>query len=211
MLRYSAMKEALTQRDRMVRILRQQNLVRASELVEAGIAPITISRAVDDGVVARVGRGLYQLPDSDFETETTLAEASKRVPKGTICLISALAHHGLTDQMPRSVWMAISAKGWAPKIEYPPLRIVRFRPPNLDYGVERHLIAGVSVPVYSIPKSLADAFRNPKLLDRSVAIECMRNAITQSKANPSEIAGVAQDCGAWKQMQPYLETLTSYG
>ena len=134
-----------------------------------------------------------------------------RIPQGVVCLISALAYHGLTDQMPRKVWMTISAKGWAPSVEYPPLRIVRFRAPYLDYGVERHSISGVSVPIYSIPKSLADAFRNPKLLDRSVAIECMRNAITQRKSTPADIAEAARDCGAWKRMQPYLETLTSHG
>ena len=211
MLQCAVMKKAPTQRDRMVRMLQQQNLVRASELVAAGIASATIARAVDEGIVVRVGRGLYQLPDSDFEADTTLAEASKRVPKGTICLISALAYHGLTDQMPRKVWIAISARGWAPKVKYPPLRIVRFRPPNLEFGIEWHLIAGVNVPIYSIPKSLADAFRNPKLLDRSVAIECMRNAITQNKTTPSEIASAARDCGAWKQMRPYLDALTSYG
>jgi predicted transcriptional regulator of viral defense system len=126
-------------------------------------------------------------------------------------MISALAYHGLTDQMPRKVWMAIGAKDWEPSIEYPPLRIVRFRSPYLEYGIERYVISGVDVPIYSIPKSLADAFRNPKLLDRSVAIECLRNAVTRRKVTPAAIAEAARDCGAWKRMQPYLETITSHG
>lgn len=202
---------ALTQRDRMIRLLSSRTLARASELRAAGIAATTIARAVDDGEVIRVGRGLYQLPNSDADTAQTLAEASKRVPKGIICLISALAFHGLTDQMPRQVWMAIKANSWPPSIEYPPLRIVRFRPPYLEYGIERHSISDVTVPIYSIPKSLADAFRNPKLLDRSVAIESLRNAVTERKATPAAIAKAARDCGAWKRMQPYLETITSNG
>jgi predicted transcriptional regulator of viral defense system len=186
-------------------------MARASELHVAGIAATTIARAVEHGDVIRVGRGLYQLPDSDMDAETTLAEASKRVPKGTICMISALAYHGLTDQMPRKIWMAIGAKDWEPSIEYPPLRIVRFRSPYLEYGVERHAISGVDVPIYSIAKSLADAFRNPQLLDRSVAIECLRNAVTKRKATPVAIVEAARDCGAWKRMRPYLETITSNG
>ena len=113
------MLETLTQRDRMIRLLETHTLARASELRAVGIAATTISRAVEDGDVIRVGRGLYQLPDSDMDAALTLAEASKRVPKGTICMISALAYHGLTDQMPRKVWMAIGASGWAPSIEYP--------------------------------------------------------------------------------------------
>jgi len=202
---------AKTQRDRMIQLLQDRTMARASELQDAGIAATTIARAVKNGDVIRVGRGLYQLPNSDMDADVTLAEASKRVPKGTICMISALAYHGLTDQMPRKVWMAIGAKDWAPSIEYPPLRIIRFRSPYLEYGIERHLISGVDVPIYSIPKSLADAFRIPKLVERSVAIECLRNAVTSRKTTPAVIAEAARDCGAWKRMRPYLETITSSG
>lgn len=200
-----------TQQDRLIQVLRNQPLARARELKAAGIDAPTIARAVRAGVVVRAGRGLYQLPGSELELESTLAEASKRVPKGVICMISALAYHQLTDQMPRKVWMAIGAKAWEPSVDYPPLRIVRFRSPYLEYGIERQLISGVSVPIYSIPKSLADAFRSQRFIDRSVAIECLRNAIEQRKATPAEIAQAAKDCRAWKQMQPYLEVMTANG
>lgn len=202
---------AQTQREKMIQLLEDRTMARASELQVAGVAASTIARAVEHGDVVRAGRGLYQLPDSEMDAEATLAEASKRVPKGTICMISALAYHGLTDQMPRKVWMAIGAKNWEPSIGYPPLRIIRFRSPYLEYGIKRHVISGVDVPIYSIPKSLADAFRNPKLLDRSVAIECLRNAVTRRKVTPAAIAEAARDCGAWKRMQPYLETIISNG
>ena len=200
-----------TQQDRLIQILRNQPLARARELKAVGIDAPTIARAVQAGVVVRAGRGLYQLPGSELDLESTLAEASKRVPKGVICMISALAYHQLTDQMPRKVWMAIGAKAWEPSVDYPPLRIVRFRSPYLEYGIERQLISGVPVPFYSIPKSLADAFRSQRFIDRSVAIECLRNAIEQRKATPAEIAQAAKDCRAWKQMQPYLEAMTANG
>jgi predicted transcriptional regulator of viral defense system len=186
-------------------------MARAGELHDAGIAASTIARAVESGDVLRVARGLYQLPGGKFCANMTLAEASKLVPKGIICMISALAYHGLTDQMPRKIWMAIGAKDWQPAFEYPPVRVVRFRTPYLEYGVERYRISGVDVPVYSIPKSLADVFRNPKLLDRSVAIECLRNAVTRRKTTPGAISEAARDCGAWNRMRPYLETITSNG
>ena len=200
-----------TQQDRLIQLLRDHPLARARDLKAAGVDAPTIARAVKSGVVVRAGRGLYQLPGSELDLESTLAEASKRVPKGVICMISALAYHGLTDQMPRKVWMAIGANAWQPSVDYPPLRIVRYRSPYLEYGVERHFISGVDVPLYSIPKSLADAFRNRRLIDRSVAVECLRNAIEQRKATPGEVAQAAADCGAWKQMQPYLEAITANG
>ena len=195
----------------MIRLLRKQTMARANELRAVGVAATTISRAVDDGAVIRISRGLYQLPDAEADIALTLAEASKRVPKGKICMVSALVYHGLTDQMPRKVWIAIGARDWEPTIDYPPLRIVRFRPPYLNYGVEMHWISGVAVPIYSIPKCLADAFRNPKLLDRAVAIECLRNAVSDRKATPAAIAEAARHCGAWNRIRPYLEVISSHG
>ncbi len=200
-----------TQREHLVRLLGEQTLARTKELITAGIAATTISRAVRDGDVLRISRGLYQLPGEEVDADQTLAEASKQVPKGIICMISALSYHGLTDQMPRKVWVAIGAKAWKPNICYPPLRIVRFRNPNFKYGVGRYSIANIDVPIYSVAKSLADAFRNPKLLDRSVAIECLRNALTSRKATPAEIADAAKHCGAWNRMRPYLEAMTHNG
>jgi hypothetical protein len=91
------------------------------------------------------------------------------------------------------------------------VRVVRLREPYLGYGIERHTIAGVEVAIYSVAKSLADAFRNARLVDRSVAIESLRSAIEQRKATPAEIAQAAMDCGAWKIMRPYLEALVQNG
>lgn len=200
-----------TQRDTLIGHLGEHAMARAHELRALGVAATTVSRAVNDGVVERLGRGLYRLSGGDMDANASLAEVSKRIPKATICLTSALAFHGLTDQMPRSVWIAIGQKDWKPVFDYPKIRVVRFRDAVLSGGVEHHSISGVSVPVYSVAKSLADAFRNPKLVDRSVAIEAVKAALRRRKASPAEIAKAAKAFKAWPKMQPYLEALTSNG
>jgi len=201
----------ISQRTKLRSLFTAHTMRRAGELRAAGIGPQTIARAVEEGELERISRGLYQLRGSEIEEHQILAEAAIRVPKGVIALTSALAFHGLTDQMPRRIWMAIGASDWSPVQSYPPLRIVRFTDPYLRQGVEHHTIAGVNVPIYSIPKTLADAFRNPKLVDRSVAVEGLRAAIEQRKATPSAIAEGAKAGGAWKTMRPYLEALTVNG
>lgn len=192
-------------------LLEAHHMMRAQELREAGISAQTIARAVESGEIERISRGIYQKRGAEIEENQILAEAAMRVPKGVVALVSALAFHGLTDQMPRRIWMAIGASDWAPVQSYPPLRMVRFTEPYLRQGIEHHVIAGLNVPVYSVPKTLADLFRNPKLVDRSVAVEGLRAALHQRKATPSAIAQGAKDGGAWKAMQPYLEALTSNG
>ena len=200
-----------SQRARMIDFMEAYAPARSKDLAAIGVAATAISRAVSDGAVVRIGRGLYQLPDSEPDLHSALIEIAKRAPKAVICLTSALSFHQLTDQLPRKIWIAIGAKDWAPKIDYPQIRVVRFREPYLTNGLEVHNIHGVDVRVYSITKSIADAFRNPKLVDRSVAIEAMKSTLNDRKATPGQLATAAQQNGAWNQMRPYLEALTSNG
>lgn len=200
-----------SQKAKLRNLLNACSMMRAQELREAGISAQTIARAVENREIERISRGVYQIRGAEIEENQILAEAAIRVPKGVVALVSALAFHDLTDQMPRRVWMAIGARDWTPVQSYPPLRMVRFTEPYLRHDIEHHTIAGVQVPIYSIPKTLADLFRNPKLVDRSVAMEGLRAALQQRKATPSAIAQGAKTGGAWKLMQPYLEALTSDG
>ena len=200
-----------TQRDRLHAVMATHTLVRARELRDVGIAGQTISRALENGEIDRIGRGLYARPDCDMDVDHALAETAKRIPQGVIAMVSALAYHGLTDQMPRKVWVAIGGSNWSPVPSYPPTRIVRFNAKYLRQGIETHTISGVEVPIYSIPKTLADMFRNGRMVDRSVAVEGLRAALDQRKATPGDIAEAAIQGGAWTIMRPYLEALTFNG
>ena len=200
-----------TQRQRLVEYLESHAPARARELEDIGVSAATISRAVRSGEILRLGRGVYSLPDSAPDTHESLIEIAKRAPKAVICLTSALAFHDLTDQLPRRVWIAIGAKDWEPKITDPKIRTVRFREPYFSGGVKEQQMGGATIRMYSIPKTLADAFRNRRLVDRSVAIEALKAAIEQRKTTPSAIAEAARTYGAWNQMRPYLEAVTSNG
>lgn len=200
-----------SQGERLRTIMAEQAIIRAQDLRKAGIAGSTIQRALEKGELARVSRGLYQNPYGDIDGNQTLAEIAKRIPKGVIAMTSALAFHGLTDQMPRTTWVAIGPSYWSPVQGYPPTRIVRFAEKYLTQGIGHHAISGVAVPIYSVPKTLADLFRNSRLVDRSVAVEGLRAALDQRKASPGEIAEAARAGGAWRIMRPYLEALTFNG
>jgi len=117
-----------TQIDKALALLRQNGLTRLSEFRRAGITAATITRLEEAGRIARRARGLYQLPDAPLDTHHSLAEAAKLVPGAIVCLASALAFHGLTDQIPARVWLAIGPKDWRPRLTYPPMRFVHFSP-----------------------------------------------------------------------------------
>jgi predicted transcriptional regulator of viral defense system len=190
-------------------MLRRNGITRLSEFRQAGITAATISRLEAAGTISRLARGLYQLPDAVVGPNHTLAEAAKLVPKGIICLTSALAFHELTDQVPARVWLAIGPKDWRPRLKYPPMRFGHFSTKQLRVGIEHHSIEGVSVPIFSITKTIADLFRYRRIVGINVAIEGLRETIRQRKATPGDIARRATEGGIWKVMEPYVSALTN--
>ena len=190
-------------------------MVRSYELERAGVSGVAISRMKDKGVLLQLGRGLYQLPDAPLEADHSLAQAAKRVPKGVVCLVSALAFHGLTDAIPARVWMAIGPKDRRPRVEEPPLQIVRFGEKTLHAGVQKHTIEQVPVRIYDPAKTVVDLFRYRRSEGRryqkspglNLALEGLREALRQRKATPAEIARYANEAGIWKIVQPYLEAM----
>lgn len=197
-----------TQLDRALALLRHGGLTRLSEFRRAGVTAATVSRLEKSGAISRLARGLYQLPDAPVSVHHTLAEASKLVPKAVVCLTSALVFHGLTDQVPARVWLAIGPKDWRPRLRYPPMRFAHFPPKQLRAEVERHVIEGVSVPIFSVCKTVADLFRYRRTVGIDVAIEGLREALRQRRATPAEIARCAADGRVWKVMEPYMRALT---
>ncbi|PKP68208.1 MAG: transcriptional regulator [Alphaproteobacteria bacterium HGW-Alphaproteobacteria-5] len=190
-------------------LLEERGIMRLAELRSAGVTAATVSRMERVGEVIRLSRGLYQLPDAPLDVSHSLAEAAKRAPKGVVCLVSALAFHGLTDQLPKKIWMAIGKKGWAPKPDGAPIRVVRFTESLLAEGVETHVIEGVPVKVFGVAKTVADCFRHRNKIGLTVAIEGLQEALRQRKATPAEIARYAERGGISTVIRPYLEALTA--
>jgi predicted transcriptional regulator of viral defense system len=183
-------------------------MTRLAEFTAAGITATTVARMERAGEVVRLARGLYQLPDAALDAQQSLAEAARLVPRGVICLASALAFHGLTDQMPPKVWIAIGRNDWRPRLTYPPIRIARFSDELLGRGIERTKIAGTPVPVFGVAKTVADLFRYRRTVGDALAIEGLRQALRRRKATPAEIAREAEAAGVWGTMEPYVMALT---
>ncbi|WP_258580964.1 type IV toxin-antitoxin system AbiEi family antitoxin domain-containing protein [Mesorhizobium sp. AR02] len=201
----------MSQRQIAHTVLTARGISRLAELREAGVTAATMSRMERDGEVLRLARGLYQLSDAPLDVHHSLAEAAKRVPKGVVCLVSALAFHGLTDQLPRQVWLAVGQKDWPPKPDGTPIRIVRFTERLLNDSVETHVIEGVPIKVFGVIKTVADCFRYRNKIGLSVAIEGLQEALRQRKATPGEIARQAEHGGVSTVIRPYLEALTANG
>ena len=194
-----------TKRDRILRMLKRTRVLRPRDIEAIGISRSYLNKLYAEGVLDRPGRGLYVLQDDEPSEQRSLVEACRRVPHGVVCLLSALQFHGLTTQAPFEVWMAIDAKARLPRVDYPPLRIVRFSGVALTAGVQEHTIEGVTVRVYAPAKTVADCFKYRNKVGIDVAIEALRDCLRQRQATSDELWEAARACRMTNVIRPYLE------
>ena len=142
--------------ENLLDLARNKGLIRPCDLAPLGIPRVSLTRAVHRGQLERVGRGLYGLPGRVVSAQRSLAEVSRKVPKGVVCLLSALRFHNLTTQAPFEVWLAVENKAVKPKLDYPPLRIVRFSGAAFTEGIEEHVVDGVTVRLTGVAKTVSD-------------------------------------------------------
>jgi predicted transcriptional regulator of viral defense system len=200
-----------TQRDTVQNLFHQRGLVRMRDLRDAGVGSETVARLVREGAVTRVARGLYQLAEVVPDARRSFAEASALVPKGVICLISALQFHELTLQMPSVVWIAIDRTGWKPKVEYPPMRFVRFSSRALREGMKRHLIEGIEVPIFEPARTIVDCFRYRNKIGLDIALEGLREGLRTKRATPDQLWEFARTARVWSVIRPYVEAMVADG
>ena len=152
-------------------------------------------------------RGQYKLPDAKVTENHSLAEACKRVPRGVICLLSALQFHKLTTQAPSEVWLALDRKARAPKNGGQPLRLVRMLGKALTDGVEEQRIEGVAARIYKPAKTVADCFKYRNKIGLDVALDALRDFKQKHRSGMDELWRYAKICRVERVMRPYLEAL----
>lgn len=196
-----------TNAEKVLALARKRGILRTRDLAAKGIPRVTLTRLEQAGLLDRIGRGLYSLPDVDASEHHALVAATRRVPQGIVCLLSALRFHGMTTQQPFEVWMAIDRKARRPAVDYPPLRIVRFAGAALTDRIQSHRIEGVSVRVTDPARTVADCFRYRNKIGVDVAIEALRDYRRLRKGSMDALAKAARARRVAAIMRPYLEAL----
>lgn len=186
---------------------RHGGMLRTGKALELGIHPRTLYALRDHGRLDAVARGLYRLADLPPLAQPDLVAVASAVPKGVVCMVSALSFHGITTQIPHQVDLALRRRGNIPKLQHPPLRIFWFSGPAFGEGVEHHDLDGVDVPVYSAPKTVADCFKYRNKIGLDIAIEALRLCRRQRKATVDELMHYADVCRVANVMRPYLEAM----
>ena len=191
----------------ILKVFKEVGIVRPVDLTKNGVRREQMYRLHKRGLVKRIGRGLYVLRQANITENHSVAEACKKVPRGVICLLSALRLHGLTTQNPFEVWMAIDRKARLPKSDSPKLRLVRYSGDALTAGVEVRRIEQVPVRVYGVAKTVVDCFKYRKKIGLDVALEALRESRRERACTMDELWRYAKICRVANVMRPYLESV----
>lgn len=179
--------------------------LRMSEAIKHGITRYMLYSLRDKGVIEQVSRGIYRLVELPPISNPDLVTVSLRFPNIVICLVSALAYHDITIQIPHDVSVAVPRDSRMPSLDYPPIQAHRFSNEAYKSGIEKHRIDGVYVKVYSPEKTLADCFKFRNKIGMDVVLEALKLYKTRKKFDLGELLKYAKICRVEKVMRPYLE------
>jgi predicted transcriptional regulator of viral defense system len=198
-----------THEQAVLALAKRHPLLRARDLAAQALPTVVLSRMVAAGKLERVARGVYSLPGRRLSEHRSLAEVALRVPRGVVCLLSALRVHGIGTQAPFEVWLAIPHRTPVPRLDQPAVHAVRMSGPALSEGIERIRVDGVDVPVFNAAKTVADCFKYRNKIGLDLALEALRDGWTQRKLTMDSLWRYATIDRVANVMRPYLESVTT--
>ena len=179
--------------------------LRMSEALRHGITRYMLYSLRDRGIIEKISRGIYRLADLPSISNPDLVTVSLRFPKAVVCLVSALAFHDITTQLPHTVSVAVPREARIPSLDYPPVEAHRFADKAYNSGIETHLIDSVPVRVYCAEKTLVDCFKFRNKIGMDVVLEALKLYKKRNRFNPMLLLDYAKICRISMVMRPYLE------
>jgi predicted transcriptional regulator of viral defense system len=173
-----------------------------NEAKELGVSWNDIQRQLKSGKIERISHGVYRVPADDLDEEEQFRIATLRIGEDSVvCLLSALAYYGLTDAIPRTVWLLVPAERHT---RFSGVRLFRKRTPRLDVGI----VLEDGYRITSLERTLAESLAEGKRIGVNTGVQALRKALSQKKTTLSKVMNSAIELGVSKKILPYIEALS---
>lgn len=191
----------------LVNLAKNKGLIRPLDLDALEIPRITLTRLVEKGIFEKVSRGVYRVANQHYSEYSDLMTVAVKAPQAVFCLLTALQFHELTTQLPRDIWIAMPKGRHAPRLDYPPLKMIQYSNNVFHSGINTYQHNGVTLRVYSIEKTIADCFKHRNKIGIDVAIEALKEAKQKQLLSVDCLWQFAKLCRVTNIIRPYLESI----
>jgi len=181
--------------------------LRMIDAINNGITRYMLYSLRDKKIIEQISRGIYRLADLSPIGNPDFVTVSLRFPQAVVCLVSALAYHEITTQIPHHVSIAVPRNSRFPSLDYPPIRVHAFSMHQYEAGSVVHHIDGAPVKIYNPEKTIADCFKYRNKIGIDVAIEALKLYRVRKKFDSTALVKFAKICRVENVMRPYLEAL----
>ncbi len=188
-------------------LLKQRGIFRTTKILELGVHPRILYQLRDTGEIEQVDRGVFRLIQSRPISHPDLMTIAIRCPQSVICMVSALAFHEITTQIPHKVSIAIKKGAEIPKIQSLPIEVHHFSDLSFNAGIKIYKIDGMKIRIYNLEKTIADCFKFRNQIGMDIVLEALKLYMSQKKFKPNDILEYARICRVEKIIKPYLEAM----
>ena len=171
------------------------------EARERGINQYAIRSLIACGALERIERGLYRVTGNDTSDEELYRRATKRAGESaTVCLLSALSHYELIDEIPKQVWLMMEAKK---RVKSASIRLYRARNPRWGVGI----VSKNGYSITSVERTVVEALSLKAVLPIRVGIDALKRAIATKRTTAAKVLSVADGLGVKHRILSYIEAI----
>ncbi len=191
------------------RQLPSKAILRATDFSVLRLSWRDVDQAIIKGEVERIAPGTYARTGLVDDDTASLASIALRKPTATICLLSALDRHDLTDAIPSRIDVAVPRGSRALSAPYSKISWHQFDTTTFSVGRERiEIVGGIFIGLYGMQRTIIDAFRLRHLIGADTANEALKRWLRFPGSQPAALLKMAASFPkALPQLRNSLEVL----
>lgn len=188
-------------------ILNKGGIAKTSDFILEGIKNYEVAALCKKGVIERIRRGLYQLPQNVTVTDEQIIK--KILPQGIVCVESALFHYGYSDFSPREWSIAVprTASRTVKRVQEIPLKAYFIQKNFFNLGKTTDDFNGVFLSVYDRERTICDCFKYRTKLDNEIFNKAVNAYTVDEKKNLANLSKYAKEMKLYTRVMNVMEVL----
>ena len=188
-------------------LIEKGGVAKSADFVAAGIRAVDVVNLCNAGYLDRIRHGYYQLAEADTTSEEQLL--ATLIPKGIVCVESALFHYGYSDFAPRKWAIAVPRSMSRTKLDVDALALQPYfvQPEIYELGKVTDDFEGVILPVYDRERTICDCFKYRSRLDSEIFNKALHAYANDTQKNLQNLSLYAKKLRVYKKVTELMEVL----